>query len=115
MLNNGSKMLDKILEVGKMSTHMKGIWFEPRSMNNKDKIMPKKFVPHNRKTGVLNLDRISQHRAKHVSPSHRKNKNQPQICHHYGKYGHIRPYCFRLYGYPLHSMYLQLLVDLHLQ
>lgn len=35
---------------------------------------------------------MSQHRVEHVTPYH--NKKQPLICHHYGKYGHTRPYCF---------------------
>lgn len=45
MLNNNFTMLDEILEVGKISINMKGIGFEPRSMNKKDKTLPKKFVP----------------------------------------------------------------------
>jgi len=30
-----------------------------------------------------------------------KNKNKsPWICHHCGRYGHIRPYCYKLYPQP---------------
>lgn len=33
--------------------------------------------------------------------SHHKNHiNLSLRCHHCGRYGHIRPYCFELYGYP---------------
>lgn len=44
MLNNSSDMLDKILEVGKMSRNMKGIRFDYISMNKGIKIPTKKFV-----------------------------------------------------------------------
>lgn len=59
MLNNGSNMLDEILDVGKMSINMKGIGFEPTSMNNNDKTQPKKFVPPKNKTEFQMLDHMA--------------------------------------------------------
>lgn len=51
-------------------------------------------VPPKKKTQVLKLYHMSQHCAHPVSSHHRRNKKQPLICHHCGKYGHTRPYCF---------------------
>lgn len=52
-----------------------------------------KVVILEEKTEDLKLDHMSQHRAQHVSPHH--NKKSPLMCHHCGKYGHTRPYCFK--------------------
>jgi hypothetical protein len=46
MLNNGS---NEILEVGKMSRDMKGIWFENNNMIKENKTTPKKVVPPKKK------------------------------------------------------------------
>jgi len=27
-------------------------------------------------------------------------KSHPWVCHHCGRKGHVRPFCFELYGYP---------------
>lgn len=43
MLDNGSDILDEILEVGKMSKIFKGIWFYPKSMSKKDTNHPQKL------------------------------------------------------------------------
>lgn len=63
MLNNGSDMLDEILEIGKMLRNLKGIGFDPRSMSKKDTHHPKKFVYPKDKTEFQMLDHISQYPA----------------------------------------------------
>lgn len=45
------------------------------------------------------LKRMSHHPTRHVYRYVGKNKNSNKRCHHCGRYGHIRPYCFRLHGY----------------
>lgn len=45
-------------------------------------------------------DYISQHPTQHVYPHKRGNKNSFYRCHHYGRYGYITPFWYRLYGYP---------------
>lgn len=66
------------------------------SMEDKNKkILPMNIVNIEEKIEVLRLYHMSLHHAQHVEPRHRKNKKQTLICHHYGKYGHTRPYCFR--------------------
>jgi len=46
------------------------------------------------------LDHMPQHLVRHLNPKPRNNKKSPWICHHCGRYGHIRPYCYKLYRYP---------------
>lgn len=45
-------------------------------------------------------DHMSQHHVQHVFRHHKGNKNSYKRCHHYGRYGHIRNFCYKLYGYP---------------
>lgn len=68
MLNNESDMLDKILEVGKLSRNVKEIRFDPMTMSKKNTNHPKKFVPHENKTEFYMLDHMAQHPARHVHP-----------------------------------------------
>lgn len=91
---NSSNLLNDKLKFGELSVYVKRINV---GMNMKDaskKILPMTIVSPYEKTKVLRLDHMSQHWVRHV-PSHH-NKRQPLICHHYGKYGHTRPYCLEL-------------------
>lgn len=62
MLNNGTNMINEILEVGKMSRNLNGIGFES-NMNKKMKIPYKKFVLPKKKTEFQMLDHMPQHHA----------------------------------------------------
>jgi hypothetical protein len=42
-----------------------------------------------------------QHPARHQE-TQTKFKFWPWKCHYGGKYGHIKPFCYRLHGYPTH-------------
>ncbi|MCI43830.1 gag-protease polyprotein, partial [Trifolium medium] len=46
---------------------------------------------------------MSQH-SKRQNGTRTKGKPQPWICHYCGRKGHIRPFCFKLYGYPKRSL-----------
>jgi hypothetical protein len=100
MLNNSSNVLDEILQVGKTSGNMKGIGFDYGTMNKEIKNPTKKFVPPKKKTEFVMLDQMPQHPVRHLNPQPRNKKKSPWICHHFGKKGHIRSFCFKLYGYP---------------
>lgn len=106
MLNNGFNMLYEIFQVRKMSRNVKGIGFEPMSVNKKDKTQPKKFVPSKNKSEFYMLDHMAKQPANNVYSYKGNNQNSNKRCHHYGRYEHIRSYCFRLYDYPQH--YIQL-------
>lgn len=82
----------KKINFGELYRDVKGI-NDGTSMKDKNKkILPMKIVITKEKIGFLRLDHMSQYRAQHVSPYH--NKKQHLICHHYGRYGHTRPYYF---------------------
>ena len=100
MLNNGSNVLDEILQVGMIFGNKKGIGFDYGTVNKEIKIPTKKFVPPKKKTEFVMLDHMSQHPVRHLNPQPRNKKKSPWICHHCGRSGHIRPYCYKLYGYP---------------
>jgi len=100
MLNNSSNVLDDILQVGKTSGNMKGIGFDYDTVNKEIKIPTKKFVSPEKKTEFVMLDHMSQHPVRHLNPQPRNKKKPPWIFHNCGRDGHIRPYCYKLYGYP---------------
>lgn len=100
MLNNGSKDFDEILEVGKMCNDVKGICFNSSSTSKEVKVSTKEFVPPMKKTKVQMVGYVSQQHARHMYPQYIRNKRSSWRCHHYGIYGHIRPFCNKLYGYP---------------
>lgn len=63
MLNNGSDMLDEILEIGNMSRNLKGIGFDLMSRSKKDTNYPNKSVPSKIKTEFQIVDHMSQYHA----------------------------------------------------
>lgn len=89
MKNNTSNMLNDVLE-----GNMKDVGFDYSFLNKKIKVLPKK------KNEFQMMDHMSKHRARHVYPHHRGYKNSANRCYHYGGYGHIRPFFYRLYEYP---------------
>src|SRR3954462_8099397 len=92
MLNNGTDMLEEILQVGKSSRDMSGIGF----------VSTKKYVQDSSRTKPE--AEMSKPMSKHVTQHHEKGemkrKFQRWRCHYCGRFGHIKPFCFRLYGYP---------------
>ncbi|KAK2457508.1 putative mitochondrial protein [Trifolium repens] len=96
MLNTGTAVLDEILD-GQEKNKGVGIGFDYRKMKqhkNTEKFIPAESV-YDPTSGKQMLKRPVQH---HGSSSNRRPRRW--VCHHCGKRGHIRPYCFKLYGYP---------------
>jgi hypothetical protein len=98
ILNTGTTVLEEIL--GSQDQRKgQGIGFNYKTVNNSQGKKIEKFVPakcdYNPTTGTQMLKRPTQH---HGSTSRRKPRRW--VCHHCGMKGHIRPYCFKLYGYP---------------
>jgi len=99
MLNNGTDMLDEILQVGKGSKDYTGIRFNSQSLYKQCETFKKVFVSPKSKTELIMSDNISKHLV-NSQKRHYKAKFVPWKCHYCGRNGHIRPYCFELYGYP---------------
>ena len=43
---------------------------------------------------------MSYHMSQHHKGRQQKGKHQRWRCHYCGKFGHIKPFCYKLYGYP---------------
>src|SRR3954469_20652101 len=97
MLNNGTDMLEEILQVGKSSGDMSGIGF----------VGAKKYFQDSSRTKpeAEMLKAMSKHVTQHHEKSEMKKKFQRWRCHYCGRFGHIKPFCFRLYGYPDQAPY----------
>jgi hypothetical protein len=98
MLNNGTQ---ETLQVGKNVGDVKGIVLNYQSPNKQGKTPVTKFITSQRKYDLTMSRHMSQHPVKHLNPQPRNKKKSSWRCHYCGRHGHIRPYCYRLYGYPL--------------
>jgi hypothetical protein len=98
MLNNGTQ---ETLQVGKNVGDVKGIVLNYQSPNKQGKTPVTKFITSQRKYDLTMSRHMSQHPIKHLNPQPRNKKKSSWRCHYCGRHGHIRPYCYRLYGYPL--------------
>jgi len=65
MLNNWSDMLDEILQVGKRTGNLKGIWFNYQSLNKLGKTPVTKFIPSKKEYELTMLDQMLQHPSRH--------------------------------------------------
>jgi hypothetical protein len=109
MLNTGTNMLDEILMVGKHAGDSTGIGYE--HYQNEDS--ETKFVSAEKKSTMWTHHTPHQkpsHKGKftgtmwaHSTPHHKsshKGKFTSWKCHYCGKNGHLKPFCYKLYGYP---------------
>lgn len=83
-----------------MANDVKGILFDFSSTNKVAKFSTKEFVSHVKETKVWMVDHMSHHPDQQMYLKYRRNKNSSRRCHQCGRYVHIRPYYFKLYGYP---------------
>ncbi|XP_050881216.1 uncharacterized protein LOC127084755 [Lathyrus oleraceus] len=98
MLNNGSDTLDKILHTGQMTGDKSGIRFnesKPECSHTGSKPKSKPECSH---TG--RKPKMSHHISQHHKGRQQKGKHQRWRCHYCGKFGHIKPFCYKLYDYP---------------
>jgi hypothetical protein len=93
MLNTGTDMLDEILKVGKHASDSSGVGFKNK---HHSKNTNTKFVPAQKKPDP---GRMWTHHTPHQRPAG-KEKFNAWRCHYCGKNGHIKPFCYKLYGYP---------------
>ncbi|WJX62338.1 hypothetical protein P8452_47343 [Trifolium repens] len=93
MLNNGTNMLDEILMVGKQARDSTRIGFK---MNYDSKTPKTNFVPTQQKPDFRVM---WTHPTPLQKPAH-KGKFTAWKCHYCGKNGHIKAFCYKLFGYP---------------
>ena len=102
MLNNGSDTLDEIIQVGRVTGYKSGLGFN-------EKKEPNSQEPSVDPTHAKSKPRVSNQMSKHhekkghhgkTNFNHTKENPQPWRCHRYGRLGHIRPFYFKLFGYP---------------
>ncbi|KAK2369245.1 hypothetical protein QL285_082393 [Trifolium repens] len=117
-LNPGTDFLEKILgEVP--SGKLKALGYNYKALNKHQQNQDTKFSPAEEVfdpyTGNMMLQHSQQHPKIYPSPKphhhpktfpnphhvpRNKGRSRRWICHHCGKKGHIRHFCFKLYGYP---------------
>jgi len=98
MMNTCIDLLEEILE-GQNQGKPKAIGFDYRALNKQQQNQDKKFFPVVGTYDTTMSKPMSQHPKEHQS-SKSKGISRPLRCHNCGRCGHIRPYCYKLYGYP---------------
>ncbi|XP_058786979.1 uncharacterized protein LOC131661450 [Vicia villosa] len=95
MLNNGTDTLEEILAFGQEARDMFGAGFVAKAeFTSGTRRSKPEACMKNQMTAPM-----SQHRG-NKRRSHTKKKFQRWRCHHFRRFGHIKPFCFRLVGYP---------------
>ncbi|KAK2382502.1 hypothetical protein QL285_070032 [Trifolium repens] len=114
-LNPGTNLLEEILE-GVPTTRLKSVGYDYSALNHHQQNLETKFLPAEEVldpyTGKIMLQHHTQHPrtypmvkigkvpktfyARPRTPGHH-GRSRKWICHHYGKRGHIRPFCYKLY------------------
>ncbi|KAK2379434.1 putative mitochondrial protein [Trifolium repens] len=115
-LNSGANLLEEILD-NVPSGKLKSVGYNYSSLNQYQQNPETKFTSSEEVfdpcTGKVMLEHQTQHSKAYPVPKfaldskppvHQRPKNQRRyrrwVCHHCGKRGHIRPFCYKLYGYP---------------
>ncbi|KAK2430042.1 hypothetical protein QL285_028420 [Trifolium repens] len=115
-LNSGTNLLEEILD-NVPSGKLKSVGYNYSSLNQYQQNPETKFTSSEDVfdpcTGKKMLKHHAQHSKAYPVPKfesdskphvHQRPKSQRRyrrwVCHHCGKKGHIRPFCFKLYGYP---------------
>jgi hypothetical protein len=106
LLNNGTDALDSLLEESNAGRSKKGIGFEYNETNKEGQKPITKFVTPEAKSEFVQNKvyqesiKKSEHVVQHVASSVKGTRHATWVCHHCGRYGHLKPYCYKLYGFP---------------
>jgi hypothetical protein len=92
MLGTGTKKLNEILSIRNHANDPTGVGY---GVTYNEETLESTFVPARNRPEFTMLP----HPASHQKPM---NKRKPTSlkCHYCGKYGHIKSFCYKLYGYP---------------
>ncbi|KAK2444948.1 putative mitochondrial protein [Trifolium repens] len=119
-LNCGANLLEEILD-GVPSTRMKAIGYNYTALNQHQQDKNTKFLPADEVINPYTGEKMLQPPVPHPKTypnvklgqgprtfaNHRRapghhGHSRKWFCHHCGMKGHIRPFCYKLYGYPRH-------------
>ncbi|KAK2376831.1 gag-protease polyprotein [Trifolium repens] len=92
MLSTGTKKLNEILSIRNHANDPTGVGCEVIYNNE---TLESNFVPAQNRSDLKMLP----HPAPHQKPVN-KRRSTSLKCHYCGKYGHIKSFCYKLYGYP---------------
>ncbi|KAK2382486.1 putative mitochondrial protein [Trifolium repens] len=92
MLGTGTKRLNEILSIRNHADDPTGEGYG--KIYNNETLESNSVPPQNRSDF-----KMLPHPAPHQKPLN-KRKSTSLKCHHCGKYGHIKSFCYKLYGYP---------------
>ncbi|GAU33559.1 hypothetical protein TSUD_143510 [Trifolium subterraneum] len=96
MLNKtGADTLDEILEKNMRRPKFTGISYE--NVNKHRSYNPELMYTQPKESPMSS--KMLQHPKQHHGVRY-KTKSHPWVCHYCGRKGHIRPFCYKLYGYP---------------
>ena len=104
LLNSGTDVRDSLLEESNTGRSKKGIGFDYSETNEEGQKPISKFVTSKAKSEFVQnkvyqeKTKMSEH-VQHVTSSVRGVKQTTWVCHHCGRYGHLKPYCYRFYGF----------------
>ena len=93
MLNSSSDVLDEILKSGKNVGNVSGLGFENSSEVDKRKWHEVTLAQPKRELKMSN--NMLQHSHRHQKNFSRR-KYQKWRCHYCGRFGHIKPFCYKL-------------------
>ncbi|KAI5436288.1 hypothetical protein KIW84_022671 [Lathyrus oleraceus] len=106
MLKNGYDSLDKILQTGQITGVKSGIGYHKTKAESSYTGCKPKAKP--KCSNSKSSSKMSHHMSHHQKKEQQKDKHQRWRCHYCGKFGHSRPFCYKLsscyklYGYPSH-------------
>jgi hypothetical protein len=122
--NAGSKSLDKVLEVQRVSNDRSGLGYDDSSSS---------LLKEGQSSHEKGKKETTKHQQIEVNTTPGQTNFKPQTfykmpgyiqktfsekfiptCHYCGEKGHIRPNCFQLYGYPMHHNIHRIKVKGHL-
>ncbi|KAI5444798.1 hypothetical protein KIW84_013178 [Lathyrus oleraceus] len=95
MLSNGFDSLDKILQIGQITGDKSGIGYNNSKPGSSDT-----GVKPQAKLKCIQKTVMSHNMSQHQRRKQLKGKHQIWRCHYCGKFGHLKPFCYKLYGYP---------------
>ncbi|GAA0157377.1 hypothetical protein LIER_14656 [Lithospermum erythrorhizon] len=103
MLNSGTSKLDEILSLGQSPNDHTGVGYVAGECSKESKFIPAAKVKESQLLYQLLPTAGLTTGRPHVEALPKNKRKKKWICHHCGKKGHIRPYCYKLYGRNIHQ------------